>query len=450
MKHKKYQKIQMIIFISFICMNLSLTLYSTVTKKASDVFKKWTEWQHVYHADCNLEELITFIKTDDFVKAFERNYRSSLELFLSNRDFLGNITDGHVNSYGFSFLSPISPKFVENISDAYRFVFKNMPDFIIFLDKNGFNPPSNIPVKDLIDRNIQIARLLFSHIDLDKEQELLFTVSNHFFNYCFSKETFSGFQNILFTPEYYPTAKFLYSVIWYVLAGNGWKNWSKEALDLLKEKTKDGGKIIYIAGGSDIYQMVLNGVFRDSSKRVNVINIDPQLPSQPKYYIDEWEWLVKGNDLSGGIGDKIVFNVNNKRLFMERISFQESGEKFNIRLNTGEQAEIPKSRTVWNIYDDSKNNLGSYTLERRLITQKDFEQEQGKVFLISFNELFFIAQPDFNNGWGINVTKLPEDFSIVTKQLAIPVTKEVLYNLHIASLITLNDFKFIALGTCIN
>lgn len=419
-------------------------------KSAEVVFKKWTEWQHIYNADCNIEDMAKLAVSDDFVSWFKQKYESNLSLLRHASSFLSAVTDGQINEYGHQIVAPISPDFAKNLGLIYALLQNDISGFVGFLKKSNFVTPAvvrseaDVTSHDVIEKDNALIDLFFVQPNEEQKEEFLFATANRFFEYCFSESTFPEFQKLLLNKEMYPVARLLYAVAWFRLAGSGWKNWSAESLKALKEKNEQGKQIVYIAGGSDIFQMLKAGVY-------NIKNIDPQLPSQPKYYADGWSWLIRGEGSTNGLGDNLVL-VNNegKRIIMQRIGYQEKGTTFNARIATGQVITIPHSTTTWAILDEDGKQLGSYTLERRFVTQDDFKTASDKAFLMSFNELFYISLPDFLDGWGIEPTKFSDDLSIIVKQLRRPVSKKMICNMRIADLLNTTDFKFISLGTCIN
>jgi hypothetical protein len=189
--------------------------------------------------------------------------------------------------------------------------------------------------------------------------------------------------------------------------------------------------------------MLRSGVYR-------IKNIDPQLPSQPVYYANGWEFIIRSAEADGGIGDKIILPFPEGTLIMERTGFNLTGQTFKARLNNDSIIEIPRSITTWTISKESGEVVGSYELDRRFCSQEDFNPTADETLLMSFNELYFISLPNFLNGWQIEPNKFPEDLDIIIKQLRKPVTRNMVFNMRIASLLNAADFKFIALGTCIN
>ncbi len=437
------------IILLFVGALLAASALHAETKSADVVFKKWTEWQHIFNADCNIEEMANIVD-DAFVMRFKQKYESNLALLRRSYHFLSSLTDGQINEFGHVIKAPMSPVFMENIATAYSCMQNDMSQFITFLKKMHFatsqvvRDESDGTSHDVIEKDNALMELFFAHPDEEMKEEFLFAVANRFFEYCFSEKTFPEFQRLLLTKELYPIARLLYAVTWFRLAGSGWKNWSAESLRNLKELADEGRQIVYIAGGSDIFQMIKAGVY-------NIKNIDPQLPSQPKYYADGWSWLIRGDGLNNGLGDNLILiNNEGKRIIMQRVGYQEDGTTFNARIATGQVISIPRSKTTWAILDEDGQQLGSYTLERRFVCQDDFMTAQDKAFLMSFNELFYVTLPDFMDGWGIEPAKFPDDLSIVIKQLRRPVSKKMICNMRIADLLNTTDFKFISLGTCIN
>ena len=273
-------------------------------------------------------------------------------------------------------------------------------------------------------------------------QELLFTLANRFFEFCFSSQTAPLFQKLFLNKQDQAIVRMMYAVMWEKLAGTGWKHWHKETLNALTQATNNGKTIVYLAGGSDIYQMIAHGVYS-----INII--DPQLPTQPKYYADQWDWLIKNNQsIDAGLDDTIVFNELN--LVMKRTRYHETGDIFSMLLSNGSYIYLAQSITEWTLLDFEEKILGTITFQRRPTCQKDFELDEKKTFLMSFNELYFVALPQNLGGWGIEPAHFSQEFTMVIKQLRKPVTKATIGAMRNASLLNASDLKFIDLGTCVN
>jgi hypothetical protein len=414
-----------------------------VTKQADIVFKKWLEWQKVYEQK-NLEQLKDNL-TDDFAIKFSNAYQKNLQTLTITQPFLTELTDNVIKKNSFEILTELSEPFKQNLQQLYSLCNENIHDFTQILKQLKFthNTPPFHDANELIDADVSLMNLLFSPSQTPENNEILFTLANKFFWYCFSNQTFPTFQQMLLNKHEKAIACFLYANIWFHLAGTGWKHWSKECLKNLKTESEHGKIVTYIAGGSDIYQLIKNGIY-------NIRIIDPQLPSQPKYYTNDWQWLLKGDSANGGVGDQIIFNFDNKKIVMQRRLFKLLGKQFKARLANGQIISIPVSVTVWDIFDEQGNQLGSYTIERRFCEQHDFVSHEKRALLISFNELFFISLPDYLQGWTIKPNQFAPDLRLFVKQLAQPVQKDTINNIRIASILNHSDLKFISLGTCIN
>ena len=387
---------------------------------------------------------------DSFLDCFRTQYESSISLLKPLNPLLSVLSGSCINEYGYLLEPPINSFLKENLEIIYDTIQKDMLNFLSILNESEFLAPENVQSEkdgesshNIIEKYNGLFQLLFANANEEEQKEYLFAVSNRFFEYCFQEDTFPAFERLLLNKEAYPLARMLYAVTWYNLAGNGWKNWHEESLKNLKALADEGNQIVYIAGGSELYQLMKAGIY-------NIKNIDPQLPSQPKYYADGWEFLINGSDPTGGLGDKIVFTFEDRVITMERTDFKVHATTFKARIAMGDVIEIPASTTVWAISDQEGNLLGQYTLERRFCQQSDFDYEPNKALLFSFNELYFIALSNLSNGWNIDPVKISYKLPIVIKQLRRPITKEMIVNMHIACLLNNTDFHYIALGTCIN
>jgi hypothetical protein len=277
-------------------------------------------------------------------------------------------------------------------------------------------------------------RLLFAQEDSERRKAYLFAVANRLFEFCYGPETFAGFKPMLHNTPEYPIVRLLYSTMWHYLVGDGWKHWHNTCLDGLKKEVDSGKRVSYIAGGNDIYQLLKLGIYA-----IDVI--DPMLPSQPEYYAEGWDWLIKKD----GLGDEIMIDFPDKKLVMKRISYSEQGA-FDAKLSTGITESLPLSKTTWHVFDRSnQKKLGSIVFDRRFCNQQDFIAHDKRALLISFNEMYFVAAPESLNGWGINLEKISPEMPIFIKQLRKPISRQVLLNLREAET---SPFYFILLGSC--
>ena len=263
---------------------------------------------------------------------------------------------------------------------------------------------------------------LVHDVESKRKRSVLNSIANRFFEYCFYPYTFDHFHNILKNKENYPVVRFLYEVIWYYLARGEWYAWHRNTLFNLKREHDQGKEVVYIAGGNDIFQLISEGIY-----------IDPIYPTQTRYYSEGWDFLAKGNDKKGGIGDTIVFDdpVNSeKNIIMRRISYDELGVlDAEVKIDD-KKVTIPRSVTIWSIETKDGVKLGNYTLERRFVEQRDFALNPEKALLISFNELYFIMTTCEEEGWGIDPRKFNKNINIHVKQLRAPINHKVLMNIR--------------------
>ncbi len=418
-------------------------------KRASDVFKKWLTWQECF-TPVNLAD-----EQEKLAQQFSKNFKTVYEQYLPllrtyHTPFLQKLTDSQVSEAGHQITDLRHENIRSTLTKLYVAAQNDMPTFINMLNNLSFNEHSlSIPqafTQDVIDNSLRTNAALcscifgqdnqHSSVNTLKDTAILFEVANKFANFCFEPKTFPLFQEMLLQKKYRATAQFLFSTMHQRFSGSGWHNWSTQCLSDLKTASEEGKTVVYVAGGSDIYQLITHGIY-------NIKVIDPQLPSQPQYYADEWAWIIKGD-----IGDQIVFDTQN--IIMTRTSYQEENKSFIARLEDGQEASINPSKTVWFIANIDGKKLGSYTLERRFVRQEDFKEAPDQALLMSFNELFFIALPDVLQGWHIEPSKFTDDLNIFIKQLHEPVTKAEVCNMRNASLLNATDFKFIPLGCRIN
>ncbi|MBY0353172.1 hypothetical protein K2W90_02295 [Candidatus Babeliales bacterium] len=423
----------------------------TITiKSEADVFKKWHEWQGVF-AQHNIQDAKNLLDTF-FSLSFKRIYEDKIYALRHLRPFLISLTNNTINEHGHQFRPFLDATFKKNIADLYDLLEQDILAFIQFLNDHNFASEMTLAKQEshenwnqTIDSYTALLNALFPYTinNIAVGTELQFEIANRFFRFCFSPETFPIFQNMLNEQKNLPAARLLYATIWYHLAGTGWKNWSAQALKNIKEQASQGKKIVYIAGGSDVLQLLKNGVY-------NITIVDPQLPSQPKYYTNEWEWLIKGEGSDGGIGDCLTIDSGEQKITLRRSLYKPLGSFFKARLADGQIIALEKSFTTWDIFDEQNNKLGTYSLERRFAEQADFIAHKAKALVISFNELYFISLPDCLNGWGIEPHKFSQNLTLFVKQLHEPVGKQEVCAMRMASLINASDFRFLALGTCIN
>lgn len=289
----------------------------------------------------------------------------------------------------------------------------------------------------LIQTHRRFIEALYAHENLLQAYQMQHTFATRLFEYVY-EQSWPTVCYEMYQRSLHPTLRLRDTLIWFYLAANGWKNWHADCLDALVVQAQQGKRVVYPGGGSDISALLARGI-------PNLTIIDPQLPSQPRYYADGWEWLIKGNGISGGIGDRLMCpNVQ-----LERIQYKEHGT-FEATLADGSQKTLPLSTTVWAVRDVKDRPLGTYVFERRFTKQEDFKYSPERVMLLSFNELYFVELPSMFGGWGILPIYFDEQQQIFVKQLPKSVSKKTVCNMRMVSSINFATFNFIALGTCVN
>ena len=237
----------------------------------------------------------------------------------------------------------------------------------------------------------------------------------------------------------FPVIRSMLSIIWKNLSGEGWKWWHASALKRLKLASKQGQTIVYIAGGCDIHHLIEAGIY-------SITVIDPMLPTQPKYYVDDWLWFVKGKGDRMGMGD--IINFPKQKIRMRRTYLQQIPEYFTVMLADDTKKRFQKSITVWTVEPiNGGKSLGKVTFERRLCNQDDFVYAPTKRVLMSFNELYYIFTASEEDSWGIAIDDFDTKFVIDIKQARRAFTKQQIKALH---RVDKSRAAFIKLGTCIN
>ena len=427
---------------------LSLLVLSAVapalaaeSRSADEVFKKWLSWQRIY-SDVDLSDV------DYLDEAAVQSLAESVPAAV--RPQLG-------------YLQPPSLP-LNSASSAGRRALQGFGERVR-ATVAAFDSPANI--EDLFDR-LQKPAAGFTSVEQDRREreskfrkitakyrefvEWLtgqggaseiagrrFAVANRFFEYCFSPDTHAQFRSLIDTPALRPLARMLYANIWYNLSGNGWRYWHADTLAALRKRSRAGDKIVYIAGGSDIYLPIAGGVH-------NIRIIDPMFPSQKKYYSEGWEFLIRGSGSGGGRGDTIAFSEQQGGLTMTRVSYRELGRFETGELSDGKRLTLPKSQSVWELRDAQGVRRGRFVLERRFVTQADFQVREDQVLLISFNELYYITAAG-SSGWGIDPRRFPRETEIFVKQLRRPVKRLAMIHMRETSEA---DFHYIKLGTSVD
>jgi hypothetical protein len=416
-------------------------VFCVVIKQAPDIFGRWMKWQQIV-SDKNISDLSNRID-DNYLSIFKSYYETNFSKLEPFSLFLSNITNGCISPQGYNIKEPLDEKFKENLKEIYKSLDTNISEFIEFFTRNKFDNifSSDEKTKENLEKTINDYKTLFwLLLSLNNkiiENQYLFAIANRFFEFCFSSQTFGDYLRYVGQVKYHSVLKFINAVLWFHLVGEGWKHWHKNCIEALKDRAKQGDEIVYIAGGTDIYQLIKQGIY-------NIRIIDPFLPTQESYYCEEWEWLLCSDDGNNGIGDKIFFNFDTYSVYMTRILYSE-GEKFFTRHSSGKLQEIKNSITQWKVFSEDDKYLGTITLERRLAQQSDFVQTNGKIIVMSYDELISAVIPEYMNGWGISPLKIPESSIFFVKQLRKPVTKSELIASRLVFVLVSTDLNFIRL-----
>lgn len=413
-------------------------------KHASHIFQEWMKDQYIFQ-EVLLENMPKQI-TEKHIEKLKKNIlkqSNKLNYFLS---FYAPTKSLKTFS---KLTTPTEKDLRKQFEKLYIWLQKDISKFIDHLLQTPIVSPevNSIEKKEDVDIVINRYKKLFDYLFEQKNEqrrlEYLLVIANNFFEFCFSPKTFPLFKEMLQKPIYHPIVRLIYSIMWSNLAQTGWQHWHVNTIKKLKEEVIRGKEIVYIAGGTDIYQLIKHGIY-------NIRIIDPFLSSQPRYYAKDWEWFIKDDNKFHGVGDQIIVPVDNKTLIMERVLYKESNKKFTAHLSTKKKERIPESESIWKIFFQSKpkRTLGHIIIDRKFVQQSDFKASKKQALLISFNELFFVAAPTENCGWGIDVRKFEKNVKVYVKQLRTPVTKEIMKNMRYEA--GQEDFCFINLGTCVD
>ncbi len=401
------------------------------TREAAAVFAKWRTGQRVF-AEVDLEKYRTL--DDDFLRHFRRLFPDSLRgqaAFLKIPAGFGSLSPGDAKGLR-ERLAPL----VAELNDP--------EGLLTHLKKSGFSTLAvnkseiSTPFQKVSAKYREFFEALLWDPEEDPQRQALFTLANNFFEYCFFPAHHNDCQAMTGSPAENPLLRMIYANMWYHLSGVGWQHWNEGALQTLTDRDRAGDEIVYIAGGTDIYRLLCRGI-----RRIRVI--DPIFPSQTKYYAEGWRFLVEA---SGSGMDRIRFNAaaDGVDLVLLREEQVVTGKFATPELSDESKLELPQSRTVWGVFDATGKRAGEVVYERRFVRQDDFAEKKGRTFLISFNELNYVATTD-EDGWGLQPSRFPSSFQMVVKQLRKPVSRAVLVNLEE---MRNSSFSFIKLGTSIN
>lgn len=417
-------------------------------KNAQDFYKKFLDNSSLYYQaifpDRDIRGLGNCIDTI-YLSEFKNYYLTHKDFIAPFAPFLKSICKPSVQLDTRYLNFPIQGlTFMENLKKIYAMIQNDIPAFIRYLQAQNLSTldidsaDEALYFEDTINKYRYFMELLFAYPGMTFDY--LFTVANHFFEFCYYDKSWPQFEQILKQKQMHPMARLLHAIIWHFFAGYGWRHWHESCIDLMKKEADKGKRFTYIAGGSDLYQLVKNGIY-------NVAIVDPMLPTQPKYYTGDWLWLVKGKGLDGGLGDELHFDFDGKKIIMKRTAFEKLGESFSAELHNKKVANIEKSKTTWTLFDQDSNELGNIIYHRRFCNQDDFAQSKDNVMVMSFNEVHFIASDEKDDSWGIDPSKFDKNLKLFVKQLRSPITKKELCNIRKSYH---SGFSFIKLGTCVN
>lgn len=446
----KVSKAGVILALSICLSGCSFKVVDNEVKKDKELFGRWiepnpvrnTKPQEIFN-DVPLHSIKGLIGPD-YLLFFKKRYQENKDNFVSILPILSKVFPCSFDAqYGLASVGS-STQFASHIGHVTQLLENDMPGFISHLRDLKLNSPwqeehdTTTPSNEIINQYNRFLELFFLHEEAESPQELEYmrAVANRMFEYAFGQDTWPQFHKIILTKIDHPIARMLYSAMWYYLAGSGWKQWHRQCLDALKREHDKGKRIVYIAGGSDMYQLIKYGIY-------SIDLIDPILPTQPRYYSDGWAWLVR----EGGIGDSIIFTFKDRTVVARRTGFKPKGF-FKAKLSNGQIGDIPKSVTTWTFSDKaSGKRLGTWLIHRRFSQQSDFVANVSRAVVMSFNELYFVATQSPAKSWGINPALFDDSFTMFIKQLRRPVTKAMIKNMAEASA---SAFNFISLGSEIN
>jgi hypothetical protein len=430
---------------------LSLLLCSSISLRALNipevsVFGKWHASQQVL-VDQNLTTLSAKIASR-YPQAFKGLYEKNINLLAPVVPFFAETTNSWVSRDGYSIPNE-TPEAVKTLLGAHYLTLEtNLPAWVEYMQKSAFLQPENTDILEpekperyntVINRYKASARLLLGIAgDEIWEQEYMLSLANRFFEYQFSPTTAPHYQRLFGSAASYPLLRFINVITWDQLVGQGWKHWHEKTLTTLKHHASQQGNVTYLAGGSDIYQLLRNTVY-------NIKVIDPFLPTQERYYSEGWKFLISANE-NQQTPDTIQFGPECNSISMKRLSHEE-GEPFTMKLSSGEVANIKKSTTTWTVNDRNGTPRGSVVFERRPVTQTDFSPAPNTAIVMSYDEAVYSSLPDSLNGWGINSTEMDTDLKIYIKQLRSPITPGHLNNIRIAAMLNASDLRFINLAS---
>ena len=234
-----------------------------------DVFRKWMSFdepektQHVY-SDVRLSSVAPYAG-EQYPRLLIERYTANASRMTDDNGLLQSIYSWDFSKAKASVLT-VDRKTKDTLSKIYAMMDGDIPGLFRYLGKRGLdsyelNEKENIPAgKDVRIKYTTILEMLFAGSDHFRERECELAVANRLAEYCFGVDTWPAFKKILDARNTRPIGRFAYSTIWYYLSGTGWKHWHRNTILGLKREFKAGSRVVYIAGGNDVYQLIKTGV----------------------------------------------------------------------------------------------------------------------------------------------------------------------------------------------
>ncbi len=392
---------------------------------SDQAFAKWLRWQRVYHPR-SIATAKTFLTTETLSTLDEKITEINTEHPAAEKVF------SHM--LGAAGREPVKrERFVKKLmQDLGAFYDRFLPRLADALKHDNYDYDATTEIGAAVDYYTSFVRFLFAPLGDQLAQEYLFSFAGDLFLHSFATEHHKTLMKYLADPAEVSTCRSLYSLMWYYLVGDGWKHYNQASLDRLKSKVKEGKRVVYIAGGTDIYQLLLSGIYA-----IDVI--DPMLPTQDEYLSEGWNFFIHPPSEDASVRLK----TKQGDLLLVLKSHEQIGE-FEAKLSDGSLRTIPKTITQWHVKNNKGKILGTVTFYRRFCDQEDFSYASDRVYFISFNEMYYLTLDDVHGGWGIRPEKFNPKLKLYVKQLPRPIDKQVLANIHEAES---QPFNFIFLGS---
>lgn len=398
------------------------------TITAKQAFGKWMEWQHVYKP---------------------RSVKSAQNLISKNN--LGNIKNacalaqeeypGCEVVYDELLAQPrdvkpsvrLQQRLVRTmVRDMGKFYDRFLPRLERALAKD---PRLNVEDDDInitVDYYTRFVSALFAPLNQSTADEYLFNLAGNLFFESFASPHHKDLVRMLNDKSHTSVNRCLYSIMWYYLVGDGWKHYNQASIDHVKADIAKGKRLVYIAGGTDVYQLLLSGIY-------TIDVIDPMLPTQDDYLSEGWNFFVQPPSRDA----RVSVPTPQGDLYLSLISHKKIGE-FEADLSDESHQVLPKTVTVWGVFDAKAKRLGTLTFYRRFCEQDDFSYASDRTYFISFNEMYYLTLGQDNGGWGIHPEKFNSKLRLHVKQLSRPVDKKILKNIQVADA---QPFSYIFLGS---